>query len=232
MTELLLRRFVPGYQDVGEPQVREGYGTLSGAVGIFLNLLLCLGKFLAGWLTGAVSVTADAFNNLSDAATSMVTFLGFRLAGRKADDDHPFGHGRYEYLAGLAVSVAILLVGLELARSAIGKILHPEMVEFSLLSVGILCASIAVKLWMYAFNKDLGRRSDSAAMAAVAAEFPPTAVMDAPGSACRTADASRRPIPPPWASMMRLLGCRSMVCPSNLFLFLVTLRLLTTAPRF
>ena len=170
LTELLLRRFVRGYQDVEQPQVREGYGTLSGVVGIILNLLICLGKFLAGSITGALSVTADAFNNLSDAATSLVTLFGFRLAGRKADGDHPFGHGRYEYLAGLAVSVAILLVGLELARSAIGKILHPEMVEFSLLSVSILCASIAVKLWMYLFNKNLSRRIDSAAMAATAAD--------------------------------------------------------------
>lgn len=170
MTELLLRRFVRGYQDVQDPEVRERYGTLAGTVGIILNLLLCLGKFLAGLLTGAVSITADAFNNLSDAATSLVTSLGFRLAGREADDDHPFGHGRYEYLAGLAVSVAILLVGLELARSAIEKILRPETVEFSLLSVGILCASIAVKLWMYLFNKSLGSRIGSAAMAATAAD--------------------------------------------------------------
>ena len=170
MTELLLRRFVRGCEDVKDPEVRERYGTLSGIVGIVLNLLISLSKFVAGVLTGAVSVTADAFNNLSDAASSVVTLVGFRLAGQKADDDHPYGHGRMEYLAGLAVSVAILLVGFELAKGAVDKILHPEEVSFSWLSVGILCLSILVKLWMYFFNRDLSRRIDSAAMAATAAD--------------------------------------------------------------
>lgn len=170
MTEFLLRKCVKDYQDVKNPAVRERYGTLSGAVGIFLNLMISLGKFAAGVITSSVAVTADAFNNLSDAASSLVTLVGFRLAGQKADDDHPFGHGRMEYLAGLAVSVAILLVGLELAKSAVGKILHPETVLFSPLSVGILSVSILVKLWMYFFNRDLGRRIDSAAMAATAAD--------------------------------------------------------------
>ena len=114
MTELLLRKFVKNYDQTGDSAVREAYGTLSGTVGILLNLLLCTGKFFAGLLTGSVSITADAFNNLSDAASSVVTLVGFRLAGRKADDDHPYGHGRMEYLAGLAVSVVILLVGVEL----------------------------------------------------------------------------------------------------------------------
>ncbi|MDD5937395.1 MAG: cation diffusion facilitator family transporter [Clostridiales bacterium] len=170
MTEFLLRRFVKDYQDVKDPAVRERYGTLSGMTGILLNLLLSMGKFIAGVITGAVSVTADAFNNLSDAASSLVTLVGFRLAGQEADADHPFGHGRMEYLAGLAVSVAILLVGVELAKGAIGKILHPEAVAFSVLSAGILACSILVKLWMYCFNKNLSRRIDSAAMAATAAD--------------------------------------------------------------
>lgn len=170
MTRFLLSRFVRGYEDVQDPEVRERYGTLSGTVGVVLNLCLSLGKFLAGLATGAVSVMADAFNNLSDAASSVVTLVGFRLAGQKADEDHPYGHGRMEYLAGLAVSVAILLVGVELAKGAIEKILHPEVVRFSWLSVAILCASIALKLWMYLFNKDLSRRISSAAMAATAAD--------------------------------------------------------------
>lgn len=170
MTEFLLRKCVKDYQDVKNPAVRERYGTLSGAVGIFLNLMISLGKFAAGVITSSVAVTADAFNNLSDAASSLVTLVGFRLAGQKADDNHPFGHGRIEYLAGLAVSVAILLVGLELAKSAVGKILHPETVLFSPLSAGILSASILVKLWMYFFNRDLSRRIESAAMAATAAD--------------------------------------------------------------
>lgn len=170
MIEFLLRKFVKDYQNVKDPAVRERYGTLSGAVGIFLNLMISLGKFTAGVITSSVAVTADAFNNLSDAASSLVTLVGFRLAGQKADDDHPFGHGRIEYLAGLAVSVAILLVGLELAKSAVGKILHPEAVSFSLLSAGILAVSILVKLWMYVFNRTLSRRIESAAMAATAAD--------------------------------------------------------------
>ena len=119
MTKFLLRRFVKDYESVTDPEVRERYGTLSGCVGILLNLLISLSKFIAGVLTGAVSVTADAFNNLSDAASSLVTLVGFRLAGREADEDHPFGHGRFEYLAGLGVAVAILLVGVELAKGAV-----------------------------------------------------------------------------------------------------------------
>ena len=170
MTEFLLRRFVPNYQDVQSPEVRERCGALSGITGILLNVLLCMGKFIAGLLTGAVSVTADAFNNLSDAASSLVTLVGFHMAGQAADRDHPYGHGRMEYLAGLAVSAAILLVGVELAKGALEKILRPEAVHFSWLSVGILCASIAVKLWMYLFNRSLSRRISSAAMAATAAD--------------------------------------------------------------
>lgn len=170
MTKFLLRRFVKDYESVTDPEVRERYGALSGCVGILLNLLISLSKFIAGVLTGAVSVTADAFNNLSDAASSLVTLVGFRLAGREADEDHPFGHGRFEYLAGLGVAVAILLVGVELAKGAVGKILHPEDVAFDFLSAGILVLSIAVKMWMYFFNRNLGKRISSAAMAATATD--------------------------------------------------------------
>lgn len=170
MVRLLLKSFVPDYENTADPIVRERYGTLSGVVGIILNLCLTAAKLAAGLMTGAVSVTADAFNNLSDAATSLVTLLGFRLAGRKADEDHPFGHGRYEYLTGMAVSVAVLVVGVELAKGAVEKILHPEAVVFSLPSAVILVVAILVKLWMYVFNRDLSRRVDSAAMGAVAAD--------------------------------------------------------------
>ena len=155
MTEQLLRRFVRDYGKVQDAQVRERYGMLSGGVGIFLNLLLSAGKFFAGVLTGSISITADAFNNLSDAGSSVVTLVGFRLAGQKADDDHPFGHGRIEYLAGLLVSMLILLVGVELGKSSLEKIFHPEPVAFSVVSAGILLCSIAVKLWMCFFNRDL-----------------------------------------------------------------------------
>ena len=170
MTERLVRRFIPDWENVGDPAVRERYGLLSGAVGIFLNLLLSAGKMLAGLLTGSIAVTADAFNNLSDAGSSVVTLVGFKLAGQKADDGHPFGHGRIEYLAGLLVSLLILMVGVELGKSSIEKIFHPEAVDFSMLSVIILAASILVKLWMCLFNRKLGRRIGSAAMEATATD--------------------------------------------------------------
>lgn len=170
MIEFLLRHFVKDYQDIHLPQVRQRYGTLSGAVGILLNLLLFAGKFLAGVLTASISVTADAFNNLSDAGSSIVTLVGFRLAGQKADEDHPFGHGRMEYLSGLLVSLVILLVGFELGKSSVEKILHPETISFSWLSVAILAAAICVKLWLFWFNRALSRRIGSAAMAATATD--------------------------------------------------------------
>ena len=166
----LVRLFIKDCDNVTDPAVRERYGILSGAVGIVLNLLLSAGKLFAGLMTGSISITADAFNNLSDAGSSVVTLVGFKLAGQKADDGHPFGHGRMEYLAGLLVSLMILLVGVELGRSSIGKILHPEEVDFSLVSTGILAASILVKLWMGQFNRGLGRKIGSAAMAATAAD--------------------------------------------------------------
>ena len=166
----LVRLFIKDCDNVTDPAVRERYGILSGAVGIVLNLLLSAGKLFAGLMTGSISITADAFNNLSDAGSSVVTLVGFKLGGQKADDGHPFGHGRMEYLAGLLVSLMILLVGVELGRSSIGKILRPEAVDFSLVSTGILAASILVKLWMGQFNRGLGRKIGSAAMAATAAD--------------------------------------------------------------
>ena len=170
MTNWLVRHLVRDWEHTEDPAVRERYGVLAGGVGIFLNLLLSLGKFFAGVLTGSIAVTADAFNNLSDAGSSVVTLVGFKLAGQKADAGHPFGHGRMEYLAGLLVSLMILLVGVELGKSSIEKILRPEAVEFSPVSVAILAASILVKLWMGRFNRTLGRRIGSAAMEATAAD--------------------------------------------------------------
>ena len=170
MTERLVRRFIRDWENVGDPAVRERYGALSGGVGILLNLLLSLGKFFAGLLTGSIAVTADAFNNLSDAGSSVVTLVGFKLAGQKADDGHPFGHGRIEYLAGLLVSLLILMVGVELGKTSIEKIFYPEQVDFSLVTVVILIASILVKLWMCLFNRNLGRRIGSAAMEATATD--------------------------------------------------------------
>ena len=170
MTEFLVKKFIKNWENVQDPKVREKYGVLAGTVGIALNLLLCAGKLFAGLLTGSIAVVADALNNLSDAASSVVTLVGFKLAGQKADEGHPFGHGRAEYLAGLLVSLIIMLVGLELGKTSIEKILTPEEVGFSLISVAILAVSILVKLWMSLFNRRLGRRIGSAAMQATATD--------------------------------------------------------------
>lgn len=151
-------------------QLRTAYGTLAGIVGIFLNLVLFAGKFLAGILSSSIAITADAFNNLSDAGSSVVTLLGFQLAEKKPDPDHPFGHGRMEYLSGLGVSLLILLMGVELVKSSVDKILHPAPVESGLLVSAILCASIAVKLYMAWYNRELGKKINSAAMLATSAD--------------------------------------------------------------
>ncbi len=170
MLDAILRKFVPNYTKTGDRAARQSCGVLSGVVGIALNLLLFAGKLAAGLLAGAISVTADAFNNLSDAASSVVTLVGFRLAGQKADAEHPFGHGRMEYLAGLVVSLLILLVGVELGKSSVEKILHPEETQLSILTAVILLVSIAVKLWMGWFNGALAKRIKSEALRATATD--------------------------------------------------------------
>lgn len=168
MIELLSRWFIRNRENTGDPAVRLAYGRLCGLVGIGLNLLLFGGKLFAGTVSGSVAVTADAFNNLSDAGSSVVTLLGFQLAGKKPDPQHPFGHGRIEYISGLVVSGLILLMGVELAKSSLDKILHPEEVTFSLLALGIMAASVCVKLYMWLYNRQVGRRIHSAAMEATA----------------------------------------------------------------
>lgn len=170
MTDFLVKIFVKNHENIHDPAVRARYGALAGAVGILLNLLLTGGKLFAGWLTGSLSITADALNNLSDAGSSIVTLVGFRLAGQRADDKHPYGHGRMEYLAGLLVALVVLLVGVETLKSSVEKILHPEEMVFSAVSVVILLASIGIKLWMSLFNRRLGQRIRSAAMRASAAD--------------------------------------------------------------
>ncbi|MCI9223813.1 MAG: cation transporter [Oscillospiraceae bacterium] len=168
MFQFILRRVLPEGSNPSHPQVRRRCGLAAGGIGVALNLTLFLGKLCAGALTGAISVTADAFNNLSDAAGSVVTLAGFRMAGRRADAEHPFGHGRAEYLAGLAVSLLILLVGVELIRESAGKILQPSEPLLTPLAAGVLIVSILVKLWMGWFNAELGKRADSAALRAAA----------------------------------------------------------------
>ena len=170
MIRLLSRWLIPDRDNVTSPAVRRAYGTLCGAVGIALNILLFIGKFFAGQLSGSIAVTADAFNNLSDAGSSAVTLLGFRLAGKKPDTDHPFGHGRIEYISGLLVAGLILLMGVELAKSSFDKILHPEPVAFSALAAAIMAASVCVKLYMWLYNRAVGRKIKSVSMEATATD--------------------------------------------------------------
>lgn len=170
MTKLLLKLFVRDYENKDNGAVRGKVGTLSGVVGILANAVLCAGKLIIGTLSGSVSITADAMNNLSDAASSIVTLVGFKLAERPADADHPYGHARYEYLSGLAVAAMVLLIGFELAKTSVAKILNPEDVAFSVPLVIVLVGSILVKLWLSLFNTRLGRHIDSAALLATAAD--------------------------------------------------------------
>lgn len=170
MTGLLVRMFIKDYQKVEEPTVRGAYGTLAGIVGILCNLVLFAGKLIIGTVSGSVSITADAVNNLSDASSSIMTLIGFRLAQKPEDAEHPYGHARIEYLTGLAVAALILIIGVQLAKSSFLKILHPEPVEFSVALVIVLVLSILVKLWMALFNRTLGKKIDSTSLIATAAD--------------------------------------------------------------
>lgn len=168
MIRLLARIFIKDSDNITSPDVRREWGVLCGCVGIGFNVLLFAGKFLAGVISGSIAITADAFNNLSDAGSSTITLLGFKLAGSKPDVDHPFGHGRFEYLSALIVSIFIVLMGFELAKTSFGKIIHPEPIESSPLIIVILIASICVKLYMNYYNRTVGKKINSTAMAATA----------------------------------------------------------------
>lgn len=170
MIEFLIRRFVPDWQQVQRTDVRERYGTLAAAVGILSNIFLCIIKGLIGLFSGSIAVTADAVNNLSDAGSSVITLLAFKIAGKPADEEHPYGHARMEYISGMAVSFIIILLGLELMGSSFEKILHPEEVGVSALTYLVLIVSIAVKLWQGMFNRNLGKRISSEALQATAAD--------------------------------------------------------------
>ncbi|MDO5799054.1 MAG: cation diffusion facilitator family transporter [Eubacteriales bacterium] len=170
MIKFLASFFIRDSRNYKSPEVRQAYGILSGAVGIGLNILLFLGKWIAGMLSGSIAITADAFNNLSDAGSSIITLIGFRLSGQAPDPEHPFGHGRMEYISGLLVSVAILVMGFELIGTSIGKLRKPEPIESSTVVFVILIASILVKLYMFYYNHSLGRKLESAAMKATSAD--------------------------------------------------------------
>lgn len=162
----LISRFIKDYNNIDNPKIRDSYGYLAGIVGIFLNTLLFIIKLFTGVITKSIAITADAFNNLSDAASSIITILGFKLASAPADREHPFGHGRIEYLSGLVVSSMVLLVGFEFVKSSFERMLHPEKITFQLIPFVLILVSIAAKLWLSGFNKYIGKAINSSALQA------------------------------------------------------------------
>ena len=167
MTDLLLRLFVRDSEKVTDKSVRTSYGLLASITGILLNLILAAAKYVAGIICGSISVTADAINNLSDAGSSIVALLGVKISAKPADKDHPYGHGRVEYISAFIVSFFVLFMGIELFKNSVSKIIHPEPVEFSFVSLAILIVSIVCKLWLGLFNRKLGKKINSAPMMAV-----------------------------------------------------------------
>ncbi len=170
MITILSRIFIKNGHNTDDPAVRRAYGVLCGAVGIFLNIVLFGIKYVAGIISGSIAITVDAFNNLTDAGSSVITLLGFKLAAKKPHRDHPYGHGRIEYVAGLIVSLVILLVGFTLGKDSIQKIIHPQAVDFSIVSIIILGASILVKLYMAIYNRAVGIKIKSPTVRAVATD--------------------------------------------------------------
>ena len=170
MTQLLVKLFVKNYQDTDRTEVRTAYGVLSGLVGICCNVLLFAAKVTVGWMINSISVMADGFNNLSDAASSVISFVGVKMAEKPADADHPFGHGRIEYISAFIVAFLVIQVGFSLFQTSIGKIRNPEEMTFQLFPVLVLLLSIAVKLWLGMFNRSLGKRIHSSVMMAAAAD--------------------------------------------------------------
>lgn len=170
MYNFLLNHFIPNHDDTESPSVRSAYGKVSGIVGIICNVFLFVAKLIIGTVSGAVSITADAVNNLSDASGSIVTLVGFRLAAKPADEKHPYGYARIEYFSGLAVSLIILVIGVELGKSSIEKIIHPEAIDFSAALVIVLLLSMAVKLWMGSFFQRMGEKIHSSALTASGAD--------------------------------------------------------------
>lgn len=170
MTDYLIKRFIKDYEKIDNIRVRTQYGFLSGIVGIIVNLVLCGVKLTIGFLSGSISIIGDAIHNLADGGASVVTMLGFKLASRPADQEHPFGHGRIEYVAGLIIAMAIILIGVELMKSSIEKIITPEEVVSSPEAIGILILSVILQLWLGLFNRGLGKRINSTAMMAASTD--------------------------------------------------------------
>lgn len=170
MTNFLVRKFIRDYKNIKNTNVRNSYGKLAGIVGIICNTILFFMKITVGSIFGYVSVTADAINNLSDASSSIVSLIGFKMSGKPADSEHPYGHGRYEYLSGLIVAVLIMVIGVELLKSSVEKVIYPSEAEFSFIAVGVLVISILLKLWMALFNYSLGKKIKSATLKATGAD--------------------------------------------------------------
>ena len=166
MTKLLIRLFVKNYDDINDDKVRWNYGRLSSFVGIFSNILLFLVKFIIGSISNSIAITSDAFNNLSDCVSCVITLFGYHLASKPADKDHPFGHGRMEYIISIIISFLIFLVGIELLKSSFDKIINPEPVDFSLFILLIMVLTVLVKVWMFLFNRYLGNKINNSAMVA------------------------------------------------------------------
>ncbi len=166
MTNILFKTFIKNYEDVKNPKVRDDYGKFAGIVGILSNAVLCVMKILIGWVSGSIAIIADGINNLADGASSIITFIGFKLASMPEDEDHPYGHARIEYLAGMAVSVMILMVGFELGKSSVDKIFNPTPLEFSWTVVIVLLIAIAIKIWQAVFNISTGKKINSLALIA------------------------------------------------------------------
>lgn len=170
MGKLLIRIFVKDHENTDDPRVRERYGKFAGVVGIVSNLILCIMKILIGLVSRSIAIIADGINNLADASSSIITLVGFKLASQPEDEDHPYGHARIEYLTGLFISIVIIVIGLQLLRTSIDKILHPDPLEFSCLTIIILVAAILIKLWQSLFNRSIGRKIRSVTLMATAAD--------------------------------------------------------------
>jgi len=180
LSKFLISKFVPNYQDTTNKKVRDSYGYLGGLVGIIVNLILFATKLIIGILSNSIAITADAFNNLSDVASSVITILGFKLASKPADKEHPFGHGRLEYISGLIVSFMVILVGFEFIKTSFNKIIHPTNVIFSLIPFILILISIGVKIWISGFNKTMGKAINSSALKASSTD----ALSDVISSSC------------------------------------------------
>ncbi len=170
MVGLFIKWFIKDRDNTSDPKVRQAYGMLCGAVGIAFNIVLFLMKLFAGLVSGSIAIMADAFNNLSDAGSSVVTLFGFRMAGQEADTDHPFGHGRLEYITGFIVAVVIVVMGIELGKSSIDKIINPTEVSFESITIAILLVSVIVKLYMFYYNRGVAKKLNSASIQATATD--------------------------------------------------------------